>query len=168
MRKSVGTIVVGAMIMLAGCGQLAPAEEEIPLIRQVVEATNEEFAACVAEVDAGCVAGFFATDGWQARSNVPILVGQQAIQRYWQQNMPGGTWELYFETGTVEESGPLAVERGKYTLSFTVDPAAQTVRTSFLERGHYLTQWRLDTTGRWFIGAQALVAEVTGRPGQGQ
>ncbi|MEW5983764.1 MAG: DUF4440 domain-containing protein [Acidobacteriota bacterium] len=160
-------ITAGVLLVMAGCGQVVPTEEEVPVIRQIVEATNEEMAACFSEGDAGCLAGFFAADGWLMRSNVPVLAGQQAIQRHWQQTLPGGTWEVFFETRTVEESGPLAVERGKYTMTFTVDPAAQTMRPSFTERGTYVTQWRLDTTGRWFIVAQALVAEITGRTAQG-
>lgn len=165
MRQRVA-VLVGVVIVATACGAVVPGEEEVPLVRQVVEATNEEFAVCLAEGDAGCVAGFFASDGWQMRSNVPALVGQQAIQRHWQQNLPGGTWELELETQTIEESGPMAVERGRYTLSLAVDPAADSRRSSFTERGHYLTHWRLDTTGRWFIVAQALAAEVTGRVGQ--
>jgi ketosteroid isomerase-like protein len=160
-------LLAGLLVTSGGCSRIATSEEEIPLIRQVVETTNEEMSACFADADAGCLSGFFSQDGWQMRSNAPVQVGQQAIQRYWQQNLPGGTWEFLPETQTVEESGPMAIERGKYTLTFTADPASQSMRTSFTEKGYYLTHWRLDTTGRWFIVAQALTAEVTGRAAQG-
>ena len=161
-------VVLGVLVAAGGCAGSTTSQEEVPAIRQIVEATNEEIGLCFSDADAGCLAGFFAPDGWQLRSNAPVLVGQPAIQRYWQQNLPGGTWEVYLETQTVEESGPVAIERGKYTMSFTVDPSVPSLRGSSLEKGNYLTHWRLDTSGRWFIVAQALVAEVAGRTSPGQ
>jgi hypothetical protein len=67
------------------------------------------------------------------------------------------------ETSLLEQSGPLAIERGKYTIRFSADAAAPPSRPSSQDRGNYVTHWRLDSNGRWRIAAQALVSEVPAR-----
>ncbi len=109
------------------------------------------------------MAGMFSEEGWQLMPNAQAQAGTEAVRRFWQQAFGWGQWEVSMETSLLEQSGPLAVERGKYTIRFVADAAAPPGRPSSQDRGNYLTQWRLDSDGRWRIAAQALVSEVPAR-----
>ncbi len=147
---------------MSGCQQAAT-EPEASAIRTAIDTQNQQLADCFASGDADCVAGAFTPEGLQLQSNSAPLAGQEAIQRYWGRAMAWGTWEVSFETSAVEQSGPLAIERGRYTMQFTASPTAPPGRTSFEDRGNYVAVWRFESNTRWFIVSQAIVSELPPR-----
>jgi ketosteroid isomerase-like protein len=158
--RSVLVLVLGFAI--AGCTNVKQVPDETA-VRTAIDAVNEELSGCWNTGEYECVAAAFAEDGWQMMPNAQAQAGAEAVQRFWQQAFGWGQWEVLLETSLLEQSGPIAVERGKYTIRFVADAAAPPSRPSSQDRGNYVTHWRLDSDGRWRMAAQALVSEVQAR-----
>ena len=155
-------LIVGLVVALAGCSNV----KDVPdasAVRVAIDEVNEELVGCWNSGEYECVAAAFTEDGWQMMPNTQARAGTDDIQRYWQLAFGWGQWEVTLSTAILEASGPVAIERGKYTMRFAADVAAPPGRTSSQDRGNYVTHWRLDSDGRWRIAAQALVSEVPAR-----
>ena len=155
-------LLLGLAVAGAGCTNVKQVPDTAA-VRTAIDTLNEELVGCWADGEYECVAAAFAEDGWQLMPNAQAQAGTDAIQRFWQQAFGWGKWEVSLETSVLEQSGPLAVERGKYTIRFTADAAAPPSRPSSQDRGNYVVHWRLDSDGRWRMAAQALVSEVPAR-----
>jgi uncharacterized protein (TIGR02246 family) len=160
--KSSFVLAAGLALVAAGCTNVKQVPDETA-VRDIIDAQSQELVECWNSGEYECVAGAFSEDGWQMMPNAQAQAGPEAIQRFWQQAFGWGQWEVSMETSLLEQSGPVAIERGKYTIRFVADAAAPPGRTSSQDRGNYLTHWRLDSDGRWRIAAQALVSEVPAR-----
>lgn len=128
-------------------------------VRRIVEAHNTRLMRWYAEGNIDAVAAVFTEDAWQMPPNAPPLVGRDAIHRHWSDAVRWGQWHFTLETQHVEASGGLAVERGKYVLRFSAEPAAPSSLRSFEDSGHYLVHWRHDDDGEWRIAGDAPVSE---------
>ena len=155
-------LMAGLAMVAAGCSNVKQVPDE-SAVRDTIEAQNQELVECWNSGEYECVAGFFSEEGWQMMPNAQAQAGTEAIGRFWQQAFGWGQWELSMETSLLEQSGPVAIERGKYTIRFMADVAAPPGRPSSQDRGNYVTHWRMDSDGRWRIAAQALVSEVPAR-----
>jgi uncharacterized protein (TIGR02246 family) len=153
---------VALIVVVAGCKNVKTTQDATA-VRTAIDAVNEELVGCWGSGEHECVAAAFTPDGWQMMPNSQARSGTEDIQRFWQQAFGWGQWEVTLTTSVLEESGPMAVERGKYTLRFTADAAAPPGRPSSQDRGNYVTHWRLDSDNRWRIAAQALVSEIPAR-----
>jgi hypothetical protein len=73
-----------------------------------------------------------------------------------------GQWAFDLRTQDVIITGPLAVERGVGTLSFTVEPDTPPEMDSRIGKAHYLAVWQLEEDGEWRILWDAPVEVGTG------
>jgi uncharacterized protein (TIGR02246 family) len=165
-----GCVLIAVLTLaVGGCTNVKQVPDETR-VREVIDGLNQEFVECWNGADADCVAGFFSEDGWQMMPHSQAQAGPDALRRFWQVAFGWGQWEFSMETAVLEQSGPVAVERGKYTIRFVADAAAPPGRPSSQDRGNYITHWRLESDGRWRIAAQAFVSEVPARvvPAPGQ
>jgi uncharacterized protein (TIGR02246 family) len=123
-----------------------------------LERLSEQAEKWYAEGNVDALAMLFAEDAWQMPPNQPPVVGRAAIKEYWRQAFRFGRWQFTLRTQTVEVSGDMAIERGKYVLRFTAEPTAP--MPSFVDRGNYLAHWRREADGEWRVVADAPVSEI--------
>lgn len=155
-------LLLACCLAVAACTNVKQVPDD-QKVRETIDALNQELLECWNGAEYECVAGLFSEEGWQMMPNAQAQAGTEAVRRFWQQAFGWGQWEITMETSLLEQSGPVAVERGKYTIRFVADAAAPPGRPSSQDRGNYLTHWRLDSDSRWRIAAQALVSEVPAR-----
>ena len=155
--KSITPIIVICIVLLAACNRNAPlktegakadaakpaasrAEEEANL-----RSTDIAWSAAAVKKDANAVAGFMTDDGATLPPNEPILQGQEAVKKGWQDLLSLKDSEVKWEPTQVQvsESGDMGFTTGTYTLSFT-DPQGAKVN----DKGKYLEMWK-KVDGKW-------------------
>ena len=129
-------------------------------VRSTIDRNNANAERWYASGDVDSLVRMFAEDGWQMPPNNPPLVGREAIRAFWRQALSWGKWSFSFHAEDVRVSGPIAVERGKYVLTFAAGPSAPPGMTSFTDRGNYVTHWRRESDGEWRAVWDAPVSEV--------
>ena len=151
-------VLFTSCLALSGCATV-PFQDSAE-VRRVIERHNSDAARWYASGDIDSIASLFAEDAWQMPPNSPALVGRDAIRGFWSQAVKWGKWEFSLQTQEVIVSGPLAVERGKYTLKFVAGPGAPPGMASFQDRGNYLVHWRRERDGEWRAVGDAPVSEL--------
>lgn len=137
------------LALIAGCGPQA-LEDRSTVVRTIIERNNADLVRWYEAGQMDSVASLFAVDARQMGPNTEPLEGRAAIREFWEQVASLGTWTLDLDTHEVTAYGPLAVERGTYTLRFEPGAGALPGMTASADTGSYLVQWRHED-GRWFI-----------------
>lgn len=143
--------------VLTGACQGSPASDPA-VVRQIIEGHNVNAARWYAAGQIDSVASLFAQDVWQFPPNSPPVVGRDSLVRFWTTATNWGRWQFDFRVQDVVTSGPLAVERGQYTLEFTA--GSNSPIPSVQDRGNYVVLWRRDADGAWRIVWDAPVSVV--------
>ena len=151
------SVVLCLSLALAACASTSVQNPRD--VRGIIESHNASISRWYAAGDADSVASMFAEDAWQMPPNSPPLVGREAIRHFWQQAVTWGRWEFSLQTQDVSVGDRIAIERGKYVLSFAAGKGAPPGMASFVDRGNYLVHWR-EADGEWRIVADAPVSEV--------
>jgi len=142
-----------ALLALAACVPQAETPEqaqarmdtESAAARTAIDSLAPEFASHVNQGHADVVAGFYAENAVLMPPNAPTASGRAAIQAAWAEFISMKP-QLTITPQSVVANGPMAVERGVYSMSFT-PPGATAPMT---DTGKYLVHWRL-LDGKWVI-----------------
>lgn len=138
-----------ALALIPGC-RAQMVDDPSAAVREIIEDYNSNLARWYAAGDMDSVASLFAVDARQMGPNSDPLEGRSAILEFWEQLSGLGTWTFELETQEVTAYGPLAVERGKYTLHFVPGAGALPGMAASADTGSYFVQWRREGD-RWLI-----------------
>ena len=134
---------------------------ESDAVRKTIEEHNANICKWYAAGDADRLSRMFAEDCWQMPPNAEPLVGRDAVRDFWKRAMQWGKWVFTLDTEDVVASGSVAVERGRYTVSFSAGPFAAPGMKSSEDEGHYVVMWRRGRDGQWCIVWDAPVSTVS-------
>jgi ketosteroid isomerase-like protein len=157
-RVLLGIILIAA---LPGCQRGSGTDPKA--VRQIIEDHNVEAKRWYAAGQVDSLAALFAEDVWQLPPNSRPIVGRDSLRRYWTTALKAGRWDFDLATQEVVTSGTLAVERGRYALTFTAAPQAP--MPSFADSGNYVVLWRQERDEQWRAVWDAPVS-VLPPPGQ--
>ncbi|MBS1928025.1 MAG: DUF4440 domain-containing protein [Chitinophagaceae bacterium] len=86
------------------------------------------------------ILNYMANDIIQFPPNNKPLIGKDSVRNNWNQLFQFGAVDFSLQTQDVKANGPLAIEWGKYTLTFT--PADKSPIPAFSDNGNYLVYWK--------------------------
>jgi ketosteroid isomerase-like protein len=134
--------VLGSLALIAGCQPAAETAEqaeqrmsaESAAAKTAIEASNAAFVAQFKAGQADSVAAHYTEDGRLMAPNMAAATGRQAIVGALAP-MAGST--LVLNTESVSANGPIAVERGNYSITLTPPGATAPIT----DTGKYLVHW---------------------------
>jgi ketosteroid isomerase-like protein len=137
-------------------------EDQSRQARTEIEATLATWERWVAEGKVDSLASLLTENTNILPPNAPPIVGRDAWLAVFRPQLTTGKWSEDVVTESVVAYGPLAVERGSYTLSFTPGPGTPASMRAMSDTGKYLWHWH-KVDGRWLI---AEAAWSSNRPAQ--
>jgi ketosteroid isomerase-like protein len=134
---------LGSFAVIAACQPAAETAEqaearmasEAAAARTAIEAANLRFAAHFNAGQGDSVAAHFTEDGRVMAPNMAVASGRPAIAA--SMGMMGGA-TLVLTAESVAANGPLAIERGTYSITLTPPGATAPIT----DTGKYLVHWR--------------------------
>jgi uncharacterized protein (TIGR02246 family) len=106
------------------------------------------------------VAALFATDGVFMAPNYEPVSGSKSIERMLRELGDQGYQDLRVETTRIEQSGDIAMEIGRYTVSIVEENGR-----AFTDQGKYLVVWR--RLGAWRVVADCWSSNLPVRSATG-
>lgn len=150
-------LCAAALAVVAACQRTetpdqmqARIDRESAAARQVIEAKAAAFARYLNAGQADSLVFLYAPNGRQMPPNMAAAVGRDSIAAGTRAMMGAGTYNLQLHTEAVVANGPLAIERGTYTISFTPGRNAPRGTRAMSDRGKYLVHWHL-VNGDWLM-----------------
>ena len=144
----------------AGGASAATASEEALAVRRTVDSINTALERWYAASQADSVASVQAEDVWLMGPAMPPVVGRDSVRAHWRRAMAGGVWRFTLRAQDVAVQGPIAIERGRYTLDFVPRPNAPAgVPPAFRDRGNYVVHW-VQEDGQWRIKWDIAASEL--------
>ena len=159
-------IVAVAGLTLAACQPTAETPEqaqaridtESAAAKRAIDSTNAEFVKHLGMGHADVLAGFYTEQAHAMPPNGPAAVGREAIKSLW-----GGFIAMKaggkITAQSVVANGPVAIERGAYTLTFT-PPGAKEPMT---DTGKYLVHWH-NVGGKWMLADDIWNSDMPAAP----
>lgn len=159
-------LFTATLCLLAACrGGDAPEQSRAGIAAET-EGARAEIAAWIHNferwLDAGQVDSLatLVTDDYQALApNQPVISGKSNFTEVMRQTIAGGRLTERFTPEALEVNGPLAVQRGGYTLAFAPHPSAPRGVTAMSDTGKFLWHWR-KVDGRWLLAAAAWSSDL--------
>lgn len=133
-------------------------DTDVEAVLHAIEAVNAKAMASVAAGDIETYASLFTDDAWSMPPNSPVSKGRQAIFEAFTQMTQFGKMQFDLRALDISVSGPMAVERGAFTLDFTPFNESSPI-PAFHDEGHYLVHW-VKQDGQWMIRSDAPVSTL--------
>ena len=155
-----------SLLALAACQPKAETPEqaqarmdaESRAAKTVIDSLDREFASHFNQGHGDIVAAMYVGQAHLMPPNGPAAVGRDAIKTALALFFAMKP-ELKLTADVVIANGPLAVERGSYTLSFT-PPGAKAPMT---DSGKYLVSWHL-VDGKWMVADDIWNSDLPAMP----
>jgi uncharacterized protein (TIGR02246 family) len=129
--------------------------------RAEIEALITRWEGWIAASNLDSMAALLAEDSHVLPPNMPAIAGREAWIAWFRPLLAQGQWTEDIMTESVVANGPLAIERGRYTLNFTPGPTAQ--QPAMSDTGKYLWHWhKID--GRWLLREAAWNSDRAAQP----
>lgn len=125
-------------------------EAESRAVREELQPVIARYERAVAAGNIDSMALILAEDAHTQPPNAPMLVGRAAWVNAFRPLLAQGQWAEDIITESVAANGPMAVERGRYIMTFTPGPTAPRGAVAFADTGKYLWHWR-KAAGRWAL-----------------
>jgi ketosteroid isomerase-like protein len=114
-----------------------------------IRAKNAKFAAAFNAGQMDSVAALYMELGRIMPPNEKTAVGRPAIKAWLLQGADQGTFRLSLSATDVIANGPIALERGTFTLAFTPKAGAKPpMNVAIADTGKYLVHWQ-KVSGDW-------------------
>jgi len=141
-------LFTGLFVLALGLGCSGAARVDLAGEARAVRARSEAWLAADTARDIERAVDFYADDAVELAANTPLVVGKDAIRRWYGTWLPQPNLSLTFATSSVDVStaGDVAWERGTYEFT-SVTPKGKSVDT-----GKYLTVWK-KVGGTWKVAA---------------
>lgn len=140
--------------------QTASASTSSADARHVIDSAETKMADAIAHGDAKAASAMYTNDAIADLPGAPILSGQDAIGKAFEQQVAGATFkDVTLHTDDVLTGGDLAVENGAW--SWTATPKSGGKAEA--QKGHYLTVWRHQADGTWKILRDYVTADPAGK-----
>ena len=135
--------------------QQAPSlEDQSRQARMEIDSVMAHWDRWLAEAKVDSMAAVMAEDIVTMPPNQAPIVGRAAWLDVFRPQLTQGTWSSDNVTESVVASGALAVERGRYILTFTPGPGAAANVRAMSDTGKYLWHWQ-KVDGRWQVAVSA-------------
>jgi uncharacterized protein (TIGR02246 family) len=125
-------------------------------VRDAIGAANEAFMVAFGRGDVAGLAAMYTRDGQILPPNGEVVVGCEAIERFWQSLVDMGVKKAKLDIREVEDHGDTAIEVSRYTL---FGEGGQ-----MIDRGKYIIIWKL-VDGRWLLARDIFNSSLPA-PGQ--
>ena len=109
-------------------------------IRAAISVANNQFMEAFKNGDAAALAALYTKDGQVLPPNSDFVIGQQAIQDFWQALIDMGIKQAKLEISEVDSYNDTAIEVSKFTLLGEGEQV--------LNHGKYIVIWK-QINGRW-------------------
>ncbi len=127
-------------------------------VYRTIEATNAKAMASLAAGDIETYCSLFTEDAWSMPPNSPASKGRAEIFEAFSQMAQFGKVQFDLKALDVAVCGPMAVERGAFTLDYTPFDDSSPI-PGFHDEGHYLAHW-VEQDGKWMIRSDAPVSTL--------
>lgn len=133
--------------------------EESATATTALRAEAQAFAAHFSAGHFDTVASYYTADAFVMAPNGPAAVGRAAILAMFEGMGQAGTFALTLQTDQVVANGPLAVERGRYTLTYTPSANAPAGMVAVADTGKLLVQWQRTDAG-WRMASDIWNSDI--------
>jgi uncharacterized protein (TIGR02246 family) len=158
-------IGLGVLAFLTGCGESTAeraelAGQELVRTKEAIQQANSAFMAAVrAGNGAQLVRDYYADDAIVLPPNQDAVSGKNQIEALWTGLLKSGVQEISLITDRVEQSGDLAYEVGRY--SMTIKPPQGEIIT---DQGKYVVAWSRQPDAKWKAKADIFNTSMPPQP----
>ena len=134
----------------------ARAAAELDSARAEISARTDHYTQWLAAGNADSVATLVTDDYHALGPNEPVIAGKTQFLDYVRKGLASGRYTERFTSDSLEVSGPLAVQRGRFTLLF--EPSTRGA-SAISDTGKFLWHWR-KVDGHWRLAAAAWNSDL--------
>jgi ketosteroid isomerase-like protein len=157
MRKIFIAITMASFLLtLSACSQVLVPDWGT---NQMIEEMSKRFAQVANKRNAPALANFYTESAKLLPPNSEIVVGREAVQKYWQGFFDATiSLEITLQPIEIDFKEGLAYEVGIYSLKYQPKSEnsknqAQAIIINLIETGKYITVWKHQMDGSWQIVA---------------